>query len=103
MSVGVTVDVTVAGGVPVALGVTVKGSGVKVAVDVGSGADVGRGVSGSGRRRYTSRMMIPISTGMPYRIQTGRGNFVFWKGVTAGASPVNPIALRSSLKLSSYA
>lgn len=100
--VSVAVNVAVEDGVPVTLGVTVKGSGVEVAVEVESGVNVGRGVSVPGFKRKTSRMMIPINAGMAYRIQTGRGNFTFWNGVTAGGSPVNPNALKRLLKLSAY-
>ena len=69
VSVGVgdetSVAVAVADDVIVALGVTVKGSGVADAVSVESGVDVGRsGVSSCGRKIKNSRRMSPISAGM---------------------------------------
>lgn len=100
VGLGVVVEVAVDEGV--ALAVAVKGSGVGVHVGEATGVGVGGGVSVPGLKMKNSRMMIPRMAGMAYRVQGGRDNVRFLNGVTAGGSPVYPMALRSFLKLSSY-
>lgn len=96
----VTVDVGDAGGVLVALGVSVKGSDVGEAVADGTGWDVGGGGSFLGLKIKASRMISTSIAGMTYRDQTGNDDFAFRNGVTTGGLSVYPNALRIFAKLS---
>jgi len=102
VAVSVTVDVGDDDGllVLVALGVSVKGSGVGEAVADGTGWDVEGGGSVLGLKIKASRMIITIIAGMTYRDQTGNDDFAFRNGVTTGGLSVYPNALRIFAKLS---